>query len=88
MKSLALFFISFFMVLSVQAKGSSKTKKANSPNSNLTTEANFNGSTVNGKYFHSPEAVVAVEQEKKLISVVKPRKTFLYQIKTTQEDYK
>lgn len=89
MKTIVLFLITFMVALSVQAKGSNKSKKAASKsNSNLTTEANFDGSTVNGKYFHSPESVVAVEQEKKLISVVKPRKTLLFQIKTTQEDYK
>ncbi len=66
------------------AKASPNSKK----NSQRTTEARFNGATVHGKYDHSPEAMVSIEKEKNLISVVKPRENFSFQIKKSQEDYK
>jgi hypothetical protein len=87
MKKLNLVTISLILLassLSV-AKSSVKSPKVKSLR---TTEANFSGSTVNGKYFHSPEAQVSIEKEKQLISVVKPRENMSIQLKKTQEDYK
>ena len=54
--------------------------------SNLTTRANFNGTTVSGKYAHSPEANVQIENEKKLISLVKPRKKLSQHLQMTEEE--
>ncbi len=65
-----------------------KAKPTLNKKSQRTTEAHFTGATVNGQYAHSPEAMVSVEKEKKLISVVKPRENFNFQIKKSQEDYK
>ncbi len=63
-------------------------KKSAEKKTNRVTEAKFTGSTVHGKYALSPEAVVTVDQEKELISVVQPRENFDLQIKQSREDYK
>ncbi len=64
--------------------------KANGGESNqksdLTTRANFTGTTVSGKYVHSPEANVQIENEKKLISLVKPRKKLTQHLHMTEEE--
>lgn len=85
----------FFITLSVNAKdkNSSKNKSVSSKKilsikSQRTTDANFTGATVHGKYAHSPESTVSVEQEKQLISVVKPREKLIFQVKKSREDYK
>jgi hypothetical protein len=53
-----------------------------------TTDAHFSGANIHGKYSHSPESVVTVENEKNLISVVKPRSKLHFQIKKSLEELK
>ena len=85
MKALVILVLIFTPTLGF-AKKSSEKKVAQQ--SSRVTDANFTGTTVHGKYAHSPEAVVSVEQDKKLISVVKPRENFNFQIKQSQEERK
>ncbi len=75
-------------LFSLVCTAETKSKTTSVKKSERVTDANFTGSTVNGRYAHSPEATVSVEEEKKLISVVQPRKKFKFQLKKSQEDYK
>jgi hypothetical protein len=70
------------------AQAGKKNTKRSKDSSERTTDARFSGATVHGKYAHSPETVVSVESEKKLIRIVKPREKFKFQIKKSLEDYK
>lgn len=81
-------FILAILIVSLVPFSAQAKKKKNQTHSERTTDARFNGVTVHGKYAHSPETVVSVENDKKLISIVKPRKKFKYQIKKSLEDYK
>ncbi len=77
-----------FLLTAPFSQAKPKSQTAPTKKSERVTDANFSGSTVNGRYAHSPEATVSVEEEKKLISVVQPRKKFKFQLKQSQEDYK
>lgn len=76
--------ICLFLLFGSTSAMAKKNKPQNQ--SQRTTEAHFTGATVSGKYVHSPEATVAIEKEKNLISVVKPRSNFKFQIQQSREE--
>ncbi len=80
-------FLMFLFLSLFSIHGFSKSNK-NKTQTERTTDARFSGATIHGKYAHSPESVVSVEDDKKLIRIIKPRKKFKIQIKKSLEDYK
>jgi len=83
-KIMTLIFPFLLFCLNQALAKTSSVKKENK--SSLTTRANFTGTTVSGKYVHSPEANVQIEKEKNLINLVKPRKKLSQHLQMTEEE--
>ena len=85
MKSILLIF-SLMIVGSALLASGKKNETAVVKNKNLKTEANFtNGANVLGQYKTSKDADASVEQEKKRMDIVEPRKTYEFQFTKSKE---